>query len=285
MRSPSPPHRGRSWFDALGEEAVAVETSLPSVLVADGTLAGEPVRLLAIVPDPAQRFVHARRGEVGLDEGWALAQHVREAIALDEGAANKRALIAIIDSRSQAYGRLEELLGIHLALAASADAYASARILGHPIVGLIVGQAISGALLAHGMQSSRLLALDDPGVRVHAMHESSAAKVTHRSVGELEALGKTIPPMSYDIRQYEKLGLLHELIRGVDADAPTAAQVAQVKGRVVAAIADAREKHGGPVARVRRPGARANRAASIEVRRRMLEQWDAYDDGHGPPHA
>ena len=49
-------------------------------------------------------------------------------------------------------------------------------------------------------------------------------------------------PMAYDIRQFAKLGLLHELIAGIDADAPSAAQIAQVKERVAAAIADIRKQ-------------------------------------------
>ncbi|MDP0977954.1 biotin-independent malonate decarboxylase subunit gamma, partial [Klebsiella pneumoniae] len=78
--------------------------------------------------------------------------------------------------------------GIHLALAAAADAYAAARLAGHPVIGLIVGRAMSGALLAHGYQANRLLALDDADVMVHAMGKAAAARVTLRSVADLERL-------------------------------------------------------------------------------------------------
>jgi len=85
---------------------------------------------------------------VGIDEGWALALHVRHAIAADHDGA-RRPIIAVVDVSSQAYGRREELLGIHLACAAAADAYASARLAGHPVIALLVGKAMSGAFLAH----------------------------------------------------------------------------------------------------------------------------------------
>ena len=232
------------------------------------------MRLLAIVPDPQNRFPRARHGELGLDEGWALAHHVREAIAADRSGAG-RPIFALVDVQSQAYGRIEALLGIHLSLAAAADAYATARMAGHPVVALIVGTALSGGLLAHGDQAHRLLALDAPGVMVHAMHKQSAARITRRTVEELEELGKTVIPMSYDIRQFAKLGLLHELIPGIDADAPSAAQIALVKERVTAAIADIREHPGDLTSRLNNPEARAHRAASIEVRRRLAEQWNA----------
>jgi biotin-independent malonate decarboxylase gamma subunit len=166
-------------------------------------------------------------------------------------------------------------LGIHLSLAAATDAYATARMAGHPVVALIVGTALSGGLLAHGDQAHRLLALDAPGVIVHAMRKQSAARITRRTVEELDELGKTIIPMAYDIRQFAKLGLLHELIAGIDADAPPAAQIARVKERVTAAIADIRKHPGDLTSRLNNPEARVHRTASIEVRRRLAEQWNA----------
>src|SRR5260370_33403762 len=106
---------------------------------------------------------------------------------------------------------------------------------GHPVVALIVGTALSGGLLGHGDQAHRLLALDDPKVIIQAMRRQSAARVTRRTVEELDELGKTVIPMSYDVRQFAKLGLLHELITEIDADAPSAPQIARVKERVTAA--------------------------------------------------
>jgi malonate decarboxylase gamma subunit len=266
--------RGRTWFQALADNAQSVDSGLGSVLVADATWGGERVRLLTIVPDLRNRFPRARHGELGLDEGWALAYHVREAIAADRSGA-RRPIIAIVDVQSQAYGRLEALLGIHLSLAAAADAYATARMAGHPVVALIVGTALSGGLLGHGDQAHRLLALDDPKVAIQAMRKQSAARVTRRTVEELDELGKTVIPMSYDIRQFAMLGLLHELITEIDADAPSAPQIARVKERVVVAIADIRKNPGDLTSRLNNPKARAHRAASIEVRRRLTEQWNA----------
>ena len=271
--SVTPSSRGRTWFQAFTNGGKLIDTKLGSVLVADAPLAGETVRLLAIVPDPQNRFPRARHGELGLDEGWALARHVRDAIAADS-AGIKRPIIAIVDVQSQAYGRLEALLGIHLSLAAAADAYATARMAGHPVVALIVGTALSGGLLGHGDQAHRLLALDDPGVVIQAMRKQAAARVTRRTVEELDELGKTIIPMAYDIRQFAKLGLLHELITGINADAPSSAQIARVKERVAAAIADIRQNPGDLTSRLNNAEAKVHRAASLEVRRKLAEQWN-----------
>ena len=265
--------RGRTWFNSLVDRATPVEAGPASVLVGDATVAGEAVRVLAVVPDPQNRFPRARHGEFGLEEGWVLAGRVREAVAADSSGV-KRPILAVIDVPSQAYGRLEALLGVHLSLAAAVDAYEAARTAGHPVVALIVGAAVSGGFLAHGAQAHRVLALDDPGVVVHAMPKRSAARVTRRTVEELDELGKTVIPMAYDIRRYAELGLLHELISGIDADAPSAAQVERVKERIAAAITDVRKNPGDLTSKLSNAGARTHRAASIEVRRKMEEQWD-----------
>jgi malonate decarboxylase gamma subunit len=270
----SPSCRGRIWFDALTGGAGVILSGPRSVCVADAALGSQTARFIAVVPDAQNRFPRARTGEVGLDEGWALARHVRATIAEDiEGA--RRAIIAIVDVSSQAYGRREELLGIHLACAAAADAYASARLAGHPVIALLVGKAMSGAFLAHGYQANRIIALDSPQVMVHAMGKQAAARVTRSSVEKMEKLGEQIAPMAYDIRSYAKLGLLHELVEGIEADAPGRIDVDRVRAQLVSAVSDARAGASDLACRLASPAARKTRAASIEVRRRLAEQWDA----------
>jgi malonate decarboxylase gamma subunit len=266
--------RGATWFAALALQDGLAPGGPASVRVADARLGDEPVRFVAVVPDPAGRFPRARRGEVGLEEGWALAAHVRAAVRADADAGGpRRPIVAIVDVPSQAYGRNEELLGIHLACAAAVDAYATARLAGHPVVALLVGGAMSGAFLAHGYQANRIVALDDPGVLVHAMGKEAAARVTRRSVADVEKLGAEVLPMSYDVRRYARLGTLHALVGGVNADAPGAADVEAVRRGLAAAIADARSGATDLSRRLASEAARETRAASLEVRSRMYAQW------------
>jgi len=268
--------RGKTWFDALTSRAGGEQGG--PVRAADAPLGGERARFIAVVPDPLNRFVRARDNVVGLEQGWHLARAVREALEADRDATHKRPLIAIVDVKSQAYGRREELLGIHLACAGAVDAYASARLAGHPVIALIVGPAMSGAYLAHGYQANRIIALDAPGTTVHAMGKEAAARVTRRSVEGLEALGDTVLPMSYKMSAYAKLGLLHELIDGVDADAPAAADIERVRASLIAAVADARSGPRDLSNRLASADAKRTRAASIEARRRLAEQWDQDPD-------
>ncbi|MGN7440246.1 biotin-independent malonate decarboxylase subunit gamma [Pseudomonas lactis] len=255
--------RGLQWFNALSDNATPVEGLPGSLKVADGVLGEQAVRYIAVVPDPHNRFPRARTGEVGLLEGWGLAKAVDEAIARGD----KRPIIAIVDVPSQAYGRREEALGIHQALAAAADSYARARLVGHPVIALLVGKAMSGAFLAHGYQANRLIALRDPGVMVHAMGKASAARVTLRSVEELEALAASVPPMAYDIDSYASLGLLWETLTVTQIEQPTADDVARVRDCLVQAVKDI-----GSTDLSSRLGA-TNRAASSHVRQLLREQW------------
>jgi malonate decarboxylase gamma subunit len=265
--------RGQRWFDALTSHADAQQSG--PIRAADAPLGDETARFIAVEPDPQNRFPRARDNVVGLEQGWLLARAVREALDADRDAATKRPLVAIVDVKSQAYGRREELLGVHLACAAAVDAYAQARLAGHPVIALIVGPAMSGAYLAHGYQANRIVALDAPGIAVHAMGREAAARVTRRSVEGLDALGDTVLPMSYKMSAYARLGLLHELIEGVDADAPADADIERVRASLIDAVKDARRGPRDLSNRLASAEAKRTRAASIEARKRLAEQWDA----------
>ncbi|UOR13576.1 biotin-independent malonate decarboxylase subunit beta [Halobacillus amylolyticus] len=262
--------RGRTWFTALTDQTKSED--VPSVLCTDKTVGNERVRYIAIAPDATNRFPRALNGEVGLAEGWAIAHYVREAIEQDEDG-NRRAIVAIVDVPSQAYGYNEELLGLHQAGAAAVDAYAKARQAGHPVITLIVGNAISGGFLTHGLQSNYLLALNDEGVNVHVMSKQSAARITRRSIEELEEATKQTPAMAYDIQSFATLGALHELIDGIDADHPGSEDIEKIESRIIESISSARS---GPLDlshRLQSPQAKENRSASIKVRERLTELW------------
>jgi malonate decarboxylase gamma subunit len=264
--------RGTVWFRAFTGQASPIPGDPKSVLTADAPLGDDHARFLCVVPDPHARFPCARHGEVGLEEGYTLATRVRETIEQDKNTV-KRPIIAIVDSKNQAYGRREETAGIFLACAAAIDAYGSARLAGHPVIALVVGQAISGVPLTHGYQANRILAFDDDGVVIHAMHKAAAARITRRSVEELEKLAKKIAPMSYDIRDYAKLGLLYKLLHVENPEKPSQQEVRNVQRELVAAIADARTSPVDLRSRLESKGALEMRKASILVRTKMEAQW------------
>jgi malonate decarboxylase beta subunit len=264
--------RGKTWFETLAGTD-AREARPASVLCTDGTVRDERARFLAVVPNPEAKFPRAREGELGLEEGWALARHVREAVA-EDGDGDRRALVAVVDVPGQPYGYREELLGLHLALASAVDAYATARLAGHPVVALVVGQAISGAFLAHGMQANRILALEDPNVTVQVMSKRSTARVTQRSVDELDEIAEEVPATAYDITSFAQLGALHRLIERIGADEPGTEDVETVSEALAEAISSARHDGSSEVSgRLASPEAHQHRSASLRVRERLAEEW------------
>lgn len=264
--------RGATWLARLTAKAPMLAGYPASVRVVDSELSGRRARYIAVVPDRANRFARARNGEVGLVEGWELARAVHAVIDADRDSDCRRPIVAVIDVASQAYGRSEEAYGIHQALAGAADAYASARLAGHPVIGLIVGQAMSGAFLAHGYQANRLIALSDPKVMVHAMGKASAARITMRSVEALEAFAATVPPMAYDIDSYASLGLLWRLLRVDHPDRPGAGDVAEVMHCLQAALMDILSE---PQADLQGRLVGPHRQASRKVREMLRAQWHA----------
>jgi malonate decarboxylase gamma subunit len=262
--------RGRAWFQALtGNNQTA------SVLATEAQIGEEAALFLCVVPNPFSRFPCVRDGQVGLEEAFTLAHHLRRVIAEDreKPRAQKRPIVAIVDVKSQAYGRREETAGIFFAAAASADAYASARMAGHPVISLVVGQAFSGGFLTHGYQANRILSFDDSGIVIHAMHKEAAARITRRSVAELEALGHEIAPMSYDVRDYAKLGLLYKLLHVDGPQHPTIADIEAIRRELIDAIQDARRGETDLSDRLQSDAAKQTRKAGIAVRAAMEAQW------------
>ncbi|SBS34738.1 Malonyl-S-ACP:biotin-protein carboxyltransferase MADD [Marinomonas spartinae] len=263
-------HRGRIWFDLLAAQMTVKEGAVPSLLIGEGELSGRTCSLLLIQPDANNRYPRARHGEVGLLEGWALAEAVSHIVSQEATVepVHKSAIIAIVDVPSQAYGRREEALGIHQALAGAVSAYAQARQGGHPVISLLVGKAMSGAFLAHGYQANSILALNDSGVMVHAMGKAAAARITMRSEDALDELAKTVPPMAYDLKSFATLGLIDHFINVSSAIAPSPEDIELVQRQLVQAV-----KNLGGDTQITKRLQGENRGASRLVRERLRAQW------------
>ena len=258
--------RGNRWFDALRAGITPDPTMPPSVRVADRTFGTTELRLIAVVPDPMNRFVRARSGELGIDEGIAIARAVEEAPA---------AIVAIIDVPGQAFGLREEMLGIHRALAVAVDAYVRKRRAGHGVAALVVGRAISGAFLAHGLQANWIAALRDPGIEVHVMSESSVARVTRSSREEITRIAGLIPATARDIERFATLGAIDRLFDVADPNEPTLAEIAEILEVLVGALVVPAIATRTPRNRLDSDAARTTRRLSIDVRARLRAAWNA----------
>lgn len=275
--------RGKIWFGALtGEQASEEKSRIESVLCRDIMLDKIRCRILAVTADPHTVYPRTRRGEVGLQQGWELARLIRQAVEEDENSRKKRPLIAVVDVPSQAYGYREENSGIFLACAAAVDAYASARKKGHPVIAVIVGNAISGGFLAHGLQASYMISLDDETITVHAMSKQSAARITKRSIADMEQAADRVPAIAYDIHSFFCLGAVNRLLKLEDHDHPSKNDVRVLKDAVLDGIRFSLEHGCSLDYRLETDSARNDRKLSINVRRRMAEEWEAKQGASDP---
>jgi malonate decarboxylase gamma subunit len=137
------------------------------------------------------------------------------------------------------------------------------------VLGLIVGKAMSGGFLAHGYQASRLIALDDEQCSVHAMGKASAAKVTLRTVEQLESLAAEHPPMAYDINNYNTLGLLWKLVSVENAQQPSNQDIDHIRSLFSAALEDIQVNGNGWSHRLKGE----NRQATRHIREQMQQAW------------
>ena len=260
--------RGRAWFEKM--TGIKNATS-PVSTVLHAQKDGK--EYVAIVPDADNKFPRVRNGEVGLQEGFAVASVINKVVAEDQDKDVKRPIILIVDVPSQAYGYQEELIGIHVALGSSAAAYAKARQAGHPVIDFIPGDAVSGGFLAHGLQSNRMIALDDDSITIQAMSKASAARITQRTIAELEEATKHVPAMAYDIDNYEKLGALYKLVKGIGSWEATDENVAKINEIIDGAIDSLNGdetlhfRYETPIAK------ESGRKATLKVRKLVDEQW------------
>ncbi|WP_030443515.1 biotin-independent malonate decarboxylase subunit gamma [Actinoplanes subtropicus] len=268
---------GSVWFDVLADTTGdAGGVPIPrSLRVGACHLDDEPALLAAVVPDPDARFPRARTGEVGIDEGWAIAQMIRRIIRQDHGRPRPRAIVVVVDVPGQAYGYVEELAGLHQSLAASVHAVASARSFGHPVVALVAGKAMSGGFLAIGLQANRIVLLDHDGVAIQVMSKPSAARITHRSLEELDATARIVPATAYDAASFASLGAVHSTVVVCRPARPDPGDIARVRSALSEAVHAARQGPSDLRCRLESPQARTNRALSIQVRDLVADAWNA----------
>lgn len=267
---------GYEWFEALTDMKNPT-SSVGTVYYGESDKFAEDAIVTSIVPDPKNPMYRVRNGEVGLVEGFRMGQILNHVYEEDKDKVIKRPIVIVIDVPSQAYGYNEELIGIHVALANSAAAYAKLRQAGHPVIGLIAGNAISGAFLAHGLQSSRLIALNSKEITVQAMSKASAARVTKRTIAEIEAAADKVPAIAYDINNYTKLGAIHCFLEEITDQKASEKNVNEVIKAINAAISDVREKN-DTMLTARYTNETAKKMGRVEtnkVRAKMAEEWDA----------
>ena len=274
--------RGRLWLEMLSGAKVTSTLSTPSVFTADVSLGSSPADTavaIAIGRDPNSLLPRAANGELGIEQAWTIAEYLRRFVLKEQHTETKRPILAIVDSPGQAFGRIEEERCISVAAAAAVDAYAAARRSGHIVLTIVVGKAMSGSFLAHGMQSDHIAALEGNGIAMQAMSLHSIARVTGRTLAEVEGNSTTILPMSYAIQDAHRLGLVDAVIPGIRAAAPSEDDLKHIKKFLSEALATLRRTGPDP----RNLDDNAYRQATVAVHRAMRDQWRVFDEAVTEP--
>ena len=221
------------------------------------------------------RFPVVYAGVIGLEEGYKMALAVYRTIATDKDkpAGEKRPLVLIVDTPGNGPGKLEEIIGMNKATGAYQLALAEARHAGHPIIAMVIGRAISGAFLCHGLQADHILSLTSEfGTMIHVMPLSSIARITRQDVERLSELSRTNPVFAAGPEFFWQLGGVEELVHSI----------AEMRATIVRHITDVREHKGksgvtttGPQGRGISGNLRGGRKMRGEILAQMREEYQA----------
>ncbi|MBN1785457.1 MAG: biotin-independent malonate decarboxylase subunit gamma [Candidatus Methanofastidiosa archaeon] len=199
----------------IGDSRLDAELA-PGAMVGEATLDGELVTVIANNskrPNPRFRVVY--NGVIGMEECYKFAQAMYATIEADKDKPlkDKRPIVLLIDTPGNSPGKVEEIVGMTKGTASYQFAIEDARHAGHPVIGMIVGRAVSGAFLCHGLLSDRILALPMKyGTIVHVMPTTSIAVITKIPLERLNELVKTNPVFASGAEFFYKLGGINEMV-------------------------------------------------------------------------
>jgi malonate decarboxylase gamma subunit len=221
---------------AVGELHMSDEDFGSSAVIGTARLNGSTCTVIAndaMTANPKFPVVYA--GIIGLEEGYKMALAVYHSILADKNLPreDKRAILLIVDTPGNGAGKQEEIFGMNKATGAYQMALAEARKAGHPIVAIVVGRAISGGFLCHGLQADHVLSLGPQfNTMIHVMPITSIARITKLDIEWLQELAEDNPVFAAGPDYFYQLGGVEELIDSIE----------DMRARVMAHVSEVREK-------------------------------------------
>jgi malonate decarboxylase gamma subunit len=258
----------------VGELVITDEDFGASAVVGTARLNGQACTVIAsdaMTANPKFPVVYA--GIIGLEEGYKMSLAVYHSILADQHKpiAEKRTILLIVDTPGNGAGKQEEIFGMNKSTGAYQLALAEGRKAGHPIVAVVVGRAISGGFLCHGLQADHVLSLGPQfDTMIHVMPITSIARITKLNIEWLQKLAESNPVFAAGPDYFYKLGGVEELIGSIES----------MRERVVAHVAEVREMklagredELGPWGRGRLSAERGGRLARVKVMQTMNEEF------------
>jgi biotin-independent malonate decarboxylase gamma subunit len=204
----------------VGTLLVTDEDFGASAVIGTALLNEQPCTVIAsdaMTANPKFPVVYA--GIIGLEEGYKMALAVYHTIQVDADRplSEKRPIVLIVDTPGNGAGKQEEIFGMNKSTGAYQLALAEARKTGHPIVAVVVGRAISGGFLCHGLQADHILALAPKfETMIHVMPITSIARITKLDIEWLETLAKDNPVFAAGPDFFFKLGGVEEILDSIE---------------------------------------------------------------------
>lgn len=193
----------------------------PGAVIGTGRIKGRRAVVLANDAQAVnERFPVVYFGVIGLEEAYKMAKTVYAVMEADREMPleQKTPILLVVDTPGNGPGKIEELTGMNKATGAYQLALAEARLKGHPIIAAVIGRAISGAFLCHGLQADRILAMGKEfGTKIHVMPISSISRITKLDAERLEELSKDNPVFAAGVDYFYMLGGVEEIVPSIEA--------------------------------------------------------------------
>ena len=255
----------------------------PGSVVGTAKLDGQDVTIIASDAQAFnEKFPVVYAGIIGMEEGYKMAQAVYASLAADadKPKEQKRPLVLIVDTPGNGPGKVEEIIGMNKATGAYQLALAEARLAGHPIVSMVIGRAISGAFLCHGLQGSNILSLDSSfGTMIHVMPLTSVSRIINKDLETLEELSKGNPVFAAGPQFFYALGGVEEQIDATDKMRPVI--IEHIK-QIRAAVAAGEDDKLGPWGRGALGAERKGRVVRPKVIELMNQEFAAVAEKYAP---
>ena len=261
--------------NVVGDFVIDSELGPPAV-VGTGLVNGRETTILAIDAMKANpRFRVVYSGVIGLEEAYKMALAVYYTIESDknEPADKKRQILLIVDTPGNAPGKFEEIVGMNKATASYQLALAEARKAGHASVAMVIGRAISGAFLCHGLQADIVLSLTkEYNTMVHVMPVTSISRITKIPLEKLQELAKTNPVFASGAEFVYNLGGINELVKHEDSMRQI---IIDSFSEIRKLRSSGQEELLGPMGRVLLGTQRGGRTKMLEVIEKMHQEADS----------
>ncbi|CAH2603685.1 Malonyl-S-ACP:biotin-protein carboxyltransferase MADD [Rhodovastum atsumiense] len=255
----------------------------PGAVVGTAQLDGQTCTIIASDAEAFnEKFPVVYAGIIGMEEGYKMAQAVYATLAADSDKPleGKRPLVLIVDTPGNGPGKVEEIFGMNKATGAYQLALAEARLAGHPIVAMVIGRAISGAFLCHGLQADHILSLDaNFGTMIHVMPLTSVSRIIRKDLETLQELAKGNPVFAAGPRFFHALGGVEELVDSIEGMRPAIARHIQA---IRAAKAAGQQDTLGPWGRGALGADRKGRVVRPKVMALMNQEFAAVADKYAP---